>query len=74
MAIVEEGQLRGSFRGFRNRDTLFEFRNGRRWQQAEYKYCYHYAYMPYARVTEGPGGFELLVDGMSDSVRVKRAR
>jgi hypothetical protein len=46
MAIVEEGQLKGSFKGFKNRDTVFEFNAGRgKWRQNEYKYHYHYAYM-----------------------------
>lgn len=73
MAVIEEGRLKGSFKGFRNRDTIFEFQNGRKWRQREYKYAYHYAYMPQARVVERGGGYELEVDGMGDSVGVERA-
>lgn len=35
--IVEQGQLKGSFKGFKSRDTIFKFTNGHKWQQAEYK-------------------------------------
>ena len=37
-------------------------------------YHYHYAYMPYARVVERNGGYELEVDGMSDGVEVVKVR
>lgn len=33
---------------------------------------YHYAYMPYAKVIQGGRGFILEVEGMNDSVRVRR--
>jgi len=48
--LIEEGQLKGSFKGFKNRDVIFEFYGGHKWRQAEYKYYYHYAYMPRAKV------------------------
>ena len=70
--IVEEGQLRGSFRGFKNRDTVFEFIGGTKWKQAEYKYNYHYAYMPRAKVVQNGGRFILEVEGMDDTVEVHR--
>lgn len=73
MAVIEEGRLKGSFKGFRNRDTIFEFHNGRKWRQKVYKYAYHYAYMPEARVVERGGSYELEIDGMGDSVEVERA-
>jgi hypothetical protein len=72
ITVIEEGQLKGSFRGFRNRDTIFEFRGGCKWRQKVYKYHYHYAYMPQARVVEGPSGPEIQIDGMSDTVAVVR--
>ncbi|HVL69409.1 MAG TPA: hypothetical protein VM364_19280 [Vicinamibacterales bacterium] len=75
MAIVEEGQLKGSFKGFRNRDTVFEFYGSRgKWRQNEYKYHYYYAYMPHARVVEAGGGYEIEVEGMNDRVQVVRLR
>lgn len=71
--MVEEGQLKGRFRGFKNRQTIFEFRGGHKWKQAEYKYHYHYAYMPHAKVVDEGGRHMLYVDGMDDSVQVRRA-
>ncbi|KAF0216765.1 MAG: hypothetical protein FD174_3588 [Geobacteraceae bacterium] len=70
--IVEEGQLKGSFKGFKDRDTIYEFFGGRKWRQAEYKYSYHYAYMPRAKVTQEGGRYVLTVEGMGDSVEVCR--
>ncbi len=32
MAIVEEGQLKGSFKGFKDRETVFEFHGGGKWR------------------------------------------
>ncbi len=73
--IVIEGQLKGSFKGFKNRDTMFEFSSGghRKWKQAEYKYLYHYAYMPRAKVVQEGGRYVLHVEGVSDSVEVRQA-
>jgi hypothetical protein len=72
MMIIEEGQLKGAFKGFKNRDTIFEFYGGRKWKQDEYKYHYHYAYMPDAKVVEDGGRYMLHVEGMDDSVEVRR--
>lgn len=70
--IVEEGQIVSDFRGFGS-DAEFEFRSGNAWEQAEYKYEYHYAYRPNAVVVDGIDGLTLHVDGLSGSVRVRRA-
>jgi len=51
--IVEEGQLKGSFQGFKDRNTVFEFYGGRKRKQAEYHY--HYEHMPTAKVIESGG-------------------
>lgn len=71
--IVVEGTIVSDFNGF-NQDMRFEFSNGQIWQQAEYKYNYHYAYRPQAIVVDGINGTELQVDGMSESVTVRRVR
>lgn len=74
MSIVQDGQLKGAFSGFHNRDTLFEFYGGGVWRQNEYKYVYHYAYMPFAKVVDRGGAQYLEVEGMDDSVQVVRVR
>jgi len=71
--LIEEGQLHGEFRGFRDRDTVFQFHGGKTWRQAEYKYHYHYAYMPRAKVVEEGGRDILYVEGVDDSVAVRPA-
>ncbi len=72
MSVIEEGQLKGSFNGYKNNDVVFEFFSGKKWKQDEYKYNYHYSYMPRAKIIEEMGWFYLEVDGMHERVRVKR--
>lgn len=67
--IVCEGQLSGDFEGFDDTDTIFEFYNGQKWQQA----VYSYSYMPQAKVVQEGGVYQLHVQGMKGSVEVKRA-
>lgn len=69
--VVAEGQLKGSFKGFKNRETVFQFCGGRAWRQAEFKYHYHYAFMPRARVIQEDGRYRLYVDGVEDPVEVR---
>ena len=74
MQIIQEGQLKGAFKGFHNRDTVFEFVGGSKWRQSVYKYHYHYAYMPSAKVVNRDGGYHLEVEGIDDSVEVVQHR
>jgi hypothetical protein len=72
MRILEEGQLKGAFEGFRNWDTVFEFFAGGKWKQNEYRYHYQYAFMPHAKVVEESGQMLLYVDGIADPIQVVR--
>ena len=67
---LEADVIVSDFRGFRNRDTLFKFRNGHIYQQNEYRN----AYRPTAWVIIGRRGIELHVERISESVAVKRIR
>ncbi len=69
--LVEDGTIVSNFTGF-FQDARFEFQNGRIWLPAEYKYCYHYAYRPPAIIVDGVNGLELAVEGMSETLRVRR--
>ncbi|MFA6392725.1 MAG: hypothetical protein WCW54_01405 [Candidatus Paceibacterota bacterium] len=71
--IIQEGPIVSNFKGF-FQNARFEFQNGNIWEQAEYKYNYHYAFRPHAVIINGVNGYELSVDGMSETVRVKRTR
>ena len=73
MRPVQEGQLRGSFKGFNNPSIVFEFVDGGKWRQSEYRYQYQYAYMPSAKVVDDRGRYWLCVDGIDDPVEVVRA-
>lgn len=72
-SLIVDGPIVSDFSGF-NQDMKFEFQNGQIWEQAEYKYNYHYAYRPDAVIVDGINGHELHVDGMDESVRVRRVR
>jgi len=74
MSVVQEGQLKGAFKGFHDRNTVFEFYGGGAWRQNEYKYFYYYAYMPVARVVDRADGYYLEVDGMDEAVQLVRLR
>lgn len=73
MTIIEEGQLNSDFNGFKDTNTIFTFfLSGSSWKQNEYKYNYHYSYMPNAKVVMKNGKYILIVDGMNDEVEVIR--
>jgi len=73
VSLVQEGRIVSDFKGF-FQNAKFEFQNGSMWEQDEYKYIYHYAYQPNAVIIDGINGRELSVDGMSETVRVRRTR
>ncbi|MCX6218439.1 hypothetical protein [Spirosoma sp.] len=68
--IIEEGFLRGAFRGFRNRTTFFEFREGGRWRQDEDQYLYHYFNKAYAYIYQENDAYYLHVEGMDMCIKV----
>ena len=72
MDVIEEGRLKGLFRGVKSRDIVFEFTNGKKWKQNDYKYYYFYAYMPAAKVVIEGGRYYLLVENLNEKVEVKR--
>jgi hypothetical protein len=74
LLIIEQGHLKGAFRGFRDTDSVFEFYNGGKWRQNEQKQSFYYAYGPFAKIIEEAGRYRLEVDGMTDSVEVVRDR
>lgn len=65
-----ESQIYGAFTGWHG-DSLFKLTNGQYWQQAEYKYTYRYMYRPRILISETPNGYEMEVDGMEDSIKVR---
>jgi hypothetical protein len=72
-ASVVETQVDGEFSGWEG-ETIIKLMNGQIWQQTEYRYEYHYAYMPKVLVYPSSGGFKMKVDGVSQPVGVERLR
>jgi len=72
MNIIEEGNIKGIFNGFKDSTTIFEMQSGSKWQQAEYKYIYYYGYMPKAKIIEEAGNFYIKIENIDDKVLVKR--
>ena len=67
-----ESRIDGTFNGWHG-DALFKLLNGQYWIQAEYKYRYKYKYRPRVVISRTGSGYEMEVEGMEDSVRVRRA-
>lgn len=68
-----EGRISGEFEGW-DGDTVFKLTNGQIWQQSSYAYTYHYAYRPEVLIYSTNGGCKLKVDGVDDSIFVKRLK
>ena len=49
-------------------ETIVKLMNGQIWQQTEYHYDYHYAYMPNVLVYRPGGGYKMKVDGTEEAV------
>lgn len=65
-------QVDGEFSGWEG-ETLIKLTNGQVWQQTEYWYHYHYAYMPKVTITN-EGGYKMHVAGTPRAVRVERLK
>jgi len=68
-----ESYIVGDFEGW-DGDTIFKLDNGQIWQQASYAYTYHYAYHPSVLIYRVAGGFRMKVDGIADTILVKRLK
>jgi hypothetical protein len=62
----------GDFNGWEG-DTVVKLENGQVWQQSEYWYHYHYAYMPDVTITND-GGYKMSVAGVPKAVRVEQLK
>ncbi|MBN2463855.1 MAG: hypothetical protein JXB43_09700 [Dehalococcoidia bacterium] len=68
-----ESRIDGEFQGW-DGETIFRLMNGQIWQQAEYSYLYHYAYMPRVTIFSVSGGYKMQVEGINKAIRVQRLR
>lgn len=70
---VIETQLDGEFNGWEG-ETLIKLINGQIWQQTEYHYEYHYAYMPKVLIYPSGGIYKIKIEGTSKAVGAQRLR
>lgn len=70
---VIETQIDGEFNGWEG-ETLIKLMNGQIWQQTEYHYEYHYAYMPKVLIYPSGGGYKVKVEGTSKAIGAQRLR
>ncbi|WP_226035409.1 hypothetical protein [Aquibacillus saliphilus] len=68
---VIESVVTNDFNGW-DGETIFELQNGQVWQQASYAYNYHYAYIPQIIIYESGGGYKLHVEGVTETLPVRR--
>jgi hypothetical protein len=70
---VIESQIDGDYEGWEG-ETIVKLMNGQIWQQKEYYYHYHYAFMPKVLIYKSGSGYKLKVDGVEKAVGVTRLK
>ena len=70
---IIESRIEGEFTGWEG-ETIFKLDNGQIWQQAQYAYRYHYAYRPRVTIVMVDGAYEMMVEGVTDRIRVRQLR
>ena len=70
---VIESEIAGDFNGW-DGETIFKLDNGQIWQQSEYDYEYEYAYRPKVTIYKTGGGYKMKVEGMEDTIYVRRLK
>lgn len=72
-ATYIETQINGDFEGWEG-ETIVKLTNGQIWQQTEYYYTYHYAFMPKVFIFKSGTGFKMKVEGVDRAVGVTQLR
>lgn len=70
---VIESQIDGDFEGWEG-ETIVKLVNGQIWQQAEYHYEYHYAFMPKVMIYRSGAGYKMKVEGVNQDVAVTQIK
>lgn len=68
-----ESQVDGDFEGWEG-ETIVKLMNGQIWQQTEYYYHYHYAFMPKVTILKSGAGYKMIVDGVPKAIGVTRLK
>lgn len=70
---VIETKVDGEFNGWEG-ETILKLMNGQIWQQTEYYYHYHYAFMPKVIIYKSNGSYKMKVEGVDKAIGVGRLR
>ena len=70
---IIESRIDGDFEGWEG-ETIVRLMNGQIWQQVEYFYEYHYAYMPEVLIYLSNGAYKMKVDGIETAVGVVQVK
>lgn len=70
---VIESRIDGDFSGW-DGETVFKLTNGQIWEQASYSYAYHDAYSPQVVIYPSGGEYRLHVEGMTETIAVRRLK
>lgn len=68
-----ESKIDGNFEGW-NGETIFRLTNGQIWQQTEFGFNYHFAFMPRVLIFRSGNGFKMQVDGVNKAIGVVQIR
>lgn len=68
--LIRQSQIDGDFEGFDD-EMIFTLEDGTHWYQSSYKYAYHYAYCPRAKIYEKGSTRIIVVDGFNDYAEVQ---
>ena len=71
MKLITRSRIVGPFWGWLGR-AAYELENGEVWKQVHYKYQYHHAQRPIAKVWRDNQKHFLEVDGMPEVIEVRR--
>ena len=66
---VIESRIDGDFDEWKG-ETIVKLTNGQIWQQSEYYYHFHYAFMPKVIIFRSNNGYKMSVEGIEKSVGV----
>jgi hypothetical protein len=70
---VIESKIDGDFDGWEG-ETIVKLTNGQVWQQDQYHYEYHYAFMPDVLIYRSGAGYKMKVEGTDEAVGVVRLK
>ena len=68
-----QSNIISDFKGW-DGSTIFKLSNGQVWQQAQSSHVDHYSYRPTAIIYDSGSGYKMKVEGINESVFVKRIK